>query len=448
MSTYNVRGKRTGPGVRKERRKAARVQKRSTKLTPTASRTARILARSFKPSNDASSFMSINDDHQTASIPGTATVVKPVKSILKKSKTLPLADRSLELESELQRPQSQISPSVKDHLVADDAEIEALEKALGIKGKKKLPKSFEEDGLDTLLDGLDGSSGEDLGSTKRKRVEEDEWLRAKRRKALEKNAVDEQGLDSKKSSDQESASDICEQLTIDEEDDSSHESFESFDTSTQGELPNNSSLWRIRKNPYIAPNNTHSALPTAKYVPPSRRPLNSSTREDLQLLRRQLRGSINRLSESNLLSILRDVERQYREHARQDVSNTLLDLLLPLLSDPTILEDTFIILHAGLIAAVYKVIGTEFGAQIVQRIVTEFDAMYPIQRHGDESGKKLTNLISLLSQLYNFQVIGSNLMYDYIERFLEELSEINTELLLKIIRSMYHSENERICCAC
>ncbi|KAL4960663.1 uncharacterized protein BDV14DRAFT_182179 [Aspergillus stella-maris] len=77
--------------------------------------------------------------------------------------------------------------------------------------------------------------------------------------------------------------------------------------------------------------------------------------------------------------------------------------------------------------------GMDFGAEIVQKIVETFDA------GGDErgkfEGKEMINLISLLSQLYNFHVVGSTLVFDYIRLFLQDINEDNTELLLKVIRN-------------
>ena len=429
----NIRGKRTGPGIRKERRKAAREQKKPRNIARTISHTAGKQSRSLKVADSST----ITNEGGQSFVQALTTSAKPVKSILKKSKGFPQIDQSDESKLEHVELEPRISRGVRDRLAADDAEIQALEKALGIKGKK-LPKSFEEDGLDTLLDGLNGSDSEDPGFPKRKRIEEDKWLQTKRRKALTNInvVVDEEEQRLTRPSDQDTPSDTSEPYMSDDDDDSSQNSFENFETSSTSKLPEVKNPKRVRENPYVAPNASQSTLITDKYVPPSKRSLASSPREDLQRLRRQIQGLVNRLSESNLLSILKDIEKQYRENARQDVSDTLLNLLMALLSDPAVLQDTFIILHAGFIAAVYKVVGMEFGAQIVQRIVADFDSMYPVKHDGDESGKKLTNLVSLLSQLYNFQVIGSGLMYDYIESFLEELSEINTELLLKVIRSM------------
>ena len=59
-------------------------------------------------------------------------------------------------------------------------------------------------------------------------------------------------------------------------------------------------------------------------------------------------------------------------------------------------------------------------------------------RNPDESiGKECSNLVVLLSELYNFQVISCVLMYDVIRALLEgELNEFKVELLLKVARSM------------
>jgi nucleolar MIF4G domain-containing protein 1 len=97
----------------------------------------------------------------------------------------------------------------------------------------------------------------------------------------------------------------------------------------------------------------------------------------------------------------------------------------------------FIILHAGFIAAVYKVMGMAFGAELVQKMVETFDNGYDSKK-GDEGtfkGKEAVNLMSLLSQLYNVSVIGSALVFDYVRLFLTDINEPNTELLLKIVKS-------------
>jgi len=52
-------------------------------------------------------------------------------------------------------------------------------------------------------------------------------------------------------------------------------------------------------------------------------------------------------------------------------------------------------------------------------------------------GKECSNLMVLLSELYNFQVISSVLVFDLVRQLLEDdLTEFNIELLLKLMRSM------------
>ena len=54
----------------------------------------------------------------------------------------------------------------------------------------------------------------------------------------------------------------------------------------------------------------------------------------------------------------------------------------------------------------------------------------------ETKGKECSNLIVLLSELYNFQVVSSVLVYDIIRGLLDgELTEFKVELLLKVTRS-------------
>jgi nucleolar MIF4G domain-containing protein 1 len=332
-----------------------------------------------------------------------------------------------------------VSRSVKNKLAEDNAEIAALEKKLGLKKKRKSTNS-EDDGLDDLLGDLDSGNESSEGShSKRKRPVDDEWLARKRQKALGDAAETTEFSDSESALEDGSDLEDAEVESKDGLEDMDDEPMEEFDDLESEELeepeePEEPVKPRVRENPYVAPVSS-SSLPIAKYIPPSLRAPPSSDEESLLRLRRLIQGLLNRLSEANLLSILRDVEQLYQTNPRGYVSSTLIDLLLGLLSDETSLMDTFLILHAGFITATYRVIGTDFGAQIVERIVSEFDRNYENEQTTGSGSKRASNLMSLVAELYNFQVIGSNLIFDYIQVFLEELSDLNTELLLRITKS-------------
>lgn len=442
-----LRKQRYGPTNRKEQRKVARVQKKSSHV---ASHTARILKH--KPRHE--------EQGEDDGVSGKSQVIvsqpqtkanpiqpKPLKSILKAPKSTPL-NREERVLSPSPPPIAKLSRRVQEQLTADDAEIEALEKALGIKGKKKLPKSFVDDGLDDLLDGIDDAVGlTKSGRGKRKTSENEEWLERKRQKAQRSNPAIDASAGSGTSYDDEDRADSgaeedLEEIDEDEADSAEQSPFDEDDGDESfGEEEDDSPppiiASRGRENPYVAPIARTSASNEARYIPPSLRHIRmgGSGSEDLSQLRRQIQGLLNRLSEANFSSILSEVEKLYRGHPRQHVSTVLLDLLLGLLSDPTSLQDTFIILHAGFIAAVFKVSGSDFGAQAIERIYDEFFANFDSKADSDGRGKKCTNLTSLLAELYNFQVISSNMIYDFARLFLNKLSEINTELLLRIVRT-------------
>ncbi|KAL4951433.1 hypothetical protein BDW69DRAFT_170033 [Aspergillus filifer] len=321
-------------------------------------------------------------------------------------------------------PRKKVSKAVQDKLEQDDAEIAALEKKLGLKKGKK-SKAFADDGLDDLLGDLDEGSADE--SKKRKR-EADEWLLNKRRKAQGLPVEEEEDSDEEDMSDEGMDGFGDDDMDLLDEDEDEME-----DQDEESEEEEEQPASKKKENPYVAPVQTTTESQPGKYIPPSLRAKTGSESESLIRLRRQAQGQLNKLSEANLVSILAEFEKLYREYPRQNVTSTLLNLLFGLICERSALSDTFIILHAGFIAAVYKVMGMDFGAEIVQKIVETFDA------GGDErgkfEGKEMINLISLLSQLYNFHVVGSTLVFDYIRLFLQDINEDNTELLLKVIRN-------------
>jgi nucleolar MIF4G domain-containing protein 1 len=424
---------------RRDKRKAEREEKKTQKgrRAPPPPRPVPVRSQHTKRSTQQHESSSDDDEEidwdnvtdegtpPPAPAPAVEETQKPLKSILKK--TSPPKDES-------PPPPAKVSRAVQDRIAQDSAEIAALEKRLGVKGKKK--SKGVDDGLDDIFGDLgDFGSSEDEQAgkpAKRKRNEDDAWLASKRRKALgaapqesSEEETDLEGFDS-----DEIEAGLEDDDLSGEDDGSDLDGFDSeqeeADDDTEPVKP------RVRENPYVAPVSSDTAPPT-KYIPPALRGPPSSDAEALSRLKRQVQGLLNRLSEANILSILRDIEQVYQNNPRGYVNTTLVDLLMGMLSDPSALLDTFLILHAGFIAAVYKVIGPDFGAQIVERIVSEFDQHYQANKQG--SGKQTTNLMSLVAELYTFQVIGSNLVFDYVRYFLDGLTDINTELLLRIVRA-------------
>ncbi|KAE8361948.1 hypothetical protein BDV27DRAFT_23708 [Aspergillus caelatus] len=426
--------RRNGPATRKDRRREEREQKR-TKRTPVSKHGGRQqLDRrddddddDFEGFDDGSGAESdaAGEEDVLAKLKAAKQAKQQPKPILKKAKPGKSDPESGSEEEETIRPR-QISKAVQEKLDEDEAEIAALEKKLGLKKGKKLPKSFEEDGLGDLLGDLDEGSADE--GRKRKR-EADEWLRNKRRKA--------QGLEPESDS-EEDGSDLGSEGDMDDmddldEDEDMFDDLDEDDDEDMEESEEEKPVPKKRENPYVAPVAETNENRPQKYIPPSLRAASGSESESLVRLKRQAQGHLNKLSEANLVSILAEYEKLYREYPRKEVTTILINLLFGLICERSALQDTFLILHAGFIAAVYKVVGTDFGAELVQKIVETFDARG--DERGSFEGKESINLMSLLAQLYNFHVISSTLIFDYIRLFLQDITEENTELLLKIIRN-------------
>ncbi|KAM0427169.1 hypothetical protein ACHAPT_007596 [Fusarium lateritium] len=338
-----------------------------------------------------------------------------------------------------------LSKAAQEKLAQDDAEIEEFERKLGIKkGRKSLPQSFKEDGLGDLLGEMDDSeqSEPDDNDSKKRKNEYDDWLASKRRKTAQQQSNqpksraeddEEEGEDDYLGMEGGSA-DEYDDLEDDEDGDGAEfddESFGGFDDDDD-DAP---AQPRQRENPYVAPT---TGVTVAKYVPPSLRRAAGSEDEHRNRLRKQVQGLVNRLTDDNILSIVQSVEELYQTNARGDVTDIITDVIMAQICKPQSLTDQFLVTTGGFLAAVYRIIGSSFGSHLIRRIVVDFGAHYeqaskdvnpesPIQ-------KEASNILSLLSQLYFFEVVTCKIMFDYMERLLGDLTEINVELLLRICR--------------
>lgn len=380
------------------------------------------------------------------------------------SKSVPYQSPPKQPKGKIAGPdESYVRKAIKDKLAQDDAAIAVLEKRLKIKSSK-LPKAFTDDGLDFVLDGLDlvyESSG-----LKRKRSSLSEYG-SDPNEEMDTDGTNSHGHTDRTASDTEEFSegfegfDVgCGQDAGDGEDTEHVKDPEDTQAGVKGggdggegqetailKVGNASAnhpggeldIYGRRKNAPVSS--------TVKYVPPFLRNLTTGEDELLTRLRKQIQGHLNRLSEPTLLGTVAEMEKLYRTNPRHHVTSVIVDLLIAVLCDRSNLLDTFMILHAGLIAALYKLLGAEFGTYITQRIVDEFDKNYEKNKLGDIQigGKQCLNMISLLSELYNLQVVGCALIYDFLRMFLKDITELNTELLLKIVRSM--SKSFIWCCA-
>ncbi|KAI0001466.1 armadillo-type protein [Russula compacta] len=163
----------------------------------------------------------------------------------------------------------------------------------------------------------------------------------------------------------------------------------------------------------------------------------------IDILTRRLRGLMNKLSEQNIATILDNIEALYREHRRHDVTASITTIIIGNISAHSALLDSYVILYAALISSLYRIVGVELAAFFVQNVVSSYEHYYNTaflatadEATSESLGKECSNLMVLLSELYNFQVISCVLIYDILRSLLStELTEFVVELLLKLLRN-------------
>ncbi|KAF5097589.1 hypothetical protein D0Z00_002347 [Geotrichum galactomycetum] len=363
-----------------------------------------------------------------------------------------------------------LSEQDKEMMKKDEDDIAYYAKMLGMKSKdSKLPQGDEDgdDDLDGLLDGLDldfGDGYDHLNSEGEGNFSDDDNVPNLVGGSEDENEFDEEmdtaeGLpfssdDEINSDDFDSDVDLAsdEEMEDDDEntsdgdevdDESQNEEmtgFSSDDTIDSDDFDSDEETPKQKENPYVAP------VPAGKYVPPSvRKRLEAangrSESEEVAKLHRIIKGHFNKLTEANIGTIVGELSRLYLNYPRQHVTAAITDIVIDSTSLQGTLLDSFLMVHATLITALYKTGGVEFGAHFLQTLVETFEKHYQAAMTDSKNetktvGKVANNLLALLAELYSFQFISCKLIYDLIRMLLEgEVHEAQTELLLKLIRS-------------
>ncbi|KAK7208268.1 hypothetical protein BZA70DRAFT_273287 [Myxozyma melibiosi] len=307
----------------------------------------------------------------------------------------------------------------------------------------KLPRMPEDDGLDSITEGLDLGFLDDMFGSGSKKKSKRASKRAVESSEDEDSEVDEEASAEDGDSDEEIEVDLDSDSEEEEDEDSNDEDdLEEDDSEAEADEADEAQdseaesaavqpEVKKRENPYLPPV-AATASNGGKYIPPSLRKKMeeaSGQSDEARALRRQCHGLLNRLSEANIASIAGEFQQLYMHNARQSVTSTVTSILLEMTAQKSILHDNFVIVYGALVAALYKHVGTDFGAYFIQTLVETFDS----HLSDPDKGKECSNLMVMLSQLYTFQVVGCSLIYDFIRVFLSDITELNTELLLKLI---------------
>ncbi|KAG9348041.1 hypothetical protein JZ751_004061 [Albula glossodonta] len=332
---------------------------------------------------------------------------------------------------------------------AEDKEIKKLERYLGLnkrKNKNTLPQSFAADGLDYILGALEpGLSGTGM-------YESDEDMNVtdvqNELKILDDNDselsddAEEQDDGSDDSDDNlniDKDSDEMDNITGEEKEDNGEEDFDEDDAINENyecEEEEQDSEKQLKDTGGQEDDASHSITITTtpgKYVPPHlREAAHDKRRAELERLKRNIKGLVNRLSEPNLASISGQLEELYMNRSRKDMNETLTEVLLSACVTPALMPDRLLMEHVLLVSVLHHTVGLEVGAHFLETVVRQFEDVYQCV----SEGKECDNLVAIVAHLYNFHVVHSLLIFDILKKLTGSFTEKDIELILFLLKNV------------
>ncbi|GIX75317.1 nucleolar MIF4G domain-containing protein 1 [Caerostris extrusa] len=363
----------------------------------------------------------------------------------------------------------------------EDKSISRLEKLLKLKKRKnkKLPAAFKDEGLEYLLEVVDSKVNkagilsydddgleEDIAAVKgESAVKNSESKTSKRpqpkQRTLTELLEEKEGIvstkdtEAEKYDEEEGFSDLDHDSQSDcsdaQENFDENDVTENFDEEEIDEQDSTSEISpeKEKKKPKVwediygrLRDESGNLIKTSEttnnlYVPPKLRKQNGaedeSTNEKHMRIKRQLKGLLNRLSESNLQSICNQVEAMYLKYSRNDMNETLFHLMSELLFTSSLTPPRLIMEQAMLIVLLHANVGPEIGAYFLQHIVEKLGTLLKSFDNYDE-GKECNNVLTFLSHLYNFKVTHSTLMFDIFQILVESFNSKDIELIQLLLK--------------
>ncbi|XP_011248078.1 nucleolar MIF4G domain-containing protein 1 isoform X1 [Mus musculus] len=318
----------------------------------------------------------------------------------------------------------------------EDREIRKLERCLGLHKRKKkgdgssVPLSFARDGLDYILGALECGSGGGLYESSEEEEEE---------KLETGQTVLESDLESNS---KESEEDPDWQVLQEDQEDVNSKRRGEAESGTRGNKGTKKVRFaevveksRSSSEDDIEQQESHSVESGEKYIPPRLRNeevIDVHKKEELDRLKKHVKGLINRLSEPNMASISGQLEELYMAHSRKDMNDTLTTALMDACVTASAMPSRLMMEHVFLVSILHHTVGIEVGACFLEAVVKKFDAIY---RDGGE-GKELDNLFTMIAHLYNFHVVQSILIFDILKKLVGTFTEKDIELILLMLKNV------------
>lgn len=160
-------------------------------------------------------------------------------------------------------------------------------------------------------------------------------------------------------------------------------------------------------------------------------------KEILARLKRNLKGLLNRLAESNVAGIASQIEGMYQKHSHNDMNDCLSQLFFESIVAPTMTPERLVQEHAMLVAVLSANIGNQIGAHLLTEFVLKlYDEMQDNVSSAEVSCKEYDNMLLFIAHLFNFRVVNARLIYDILQKLADIFTEKEVELILMVLRTV------------
>ncbi|XP_012933505.1 nucleolar MIF4G domain-containing protein 1 isoform X2 [Heterocephalus glaber] len=320
----------------------------------------------------------------------------------------------------------------------EDREIRKLERCLGLNKRRKkgdgssVPLSFARDGLDYILGALEpGAGGSGLYESSGEEDEEEE-----------ESGEDEIPPDSDSNLDVDSERESEEDLEgeahpSEDEVENVEDADDSVDPEPGGGVEGGARETRGRKRVRFAKDEdlkheSSEVENTSHQVRCIQETVDVRKKVELERLKKQVKGLINRLSEPNMAFISGQLEELYMAHSRKDMSDMLTATLMDACVTSSAMPSRLMMEHILLVSILHHTVGIEVGACFLEGVVRRFDDAYG---KGGE-GKECDNLVTIVAHLYNFHVVQSLLVFDILRKLIGTFTEKDIELILLMLKNV------------
>uniref|UniRef100_A0A182WFQ8 MIF4G domain-containing protein n=1 Tax=Anopheles minimus TaxID=112268 RepID=A0A182WFQ8_9DIPT len=145
--------------------------------------------------------------------------------------------------------------------------------------------------------------------------------------------------------------------------------------------------------------------------------------EKLQRLKRQLKGQVNRLAESNVHRISITLDNLYMQNSRYDMNSTLTTLILEATVVPTLTPERMVLEHMLLVATLHANVGSEVGSHFLETIVERFlELLKQIDTIPNEA-KQLDNCVQIMCHLYTFDLVKCKMVHELLQKLIDCFNE-------------------------